>query len=124
LILSYLDAMKNIQVIDGALNATYSIFQATDQEFDQIFSAPGQDIEIVEEYVGRVGEKQAERVLSALWKRPVHKRHAQGIHGTLFYDYAERTNYLPGSRREVDRDPGQLNEHERELYAKLKREER
>jgi hypothetical protein len=29
--------MKNIQIVDGAANATYSIFQATDQEFETIF---------------------------------------------------------------------------------------
>jgi len=29
--------MKNIQVIDGALNAVYDIFQATDEEFSLIF---------------------------------------------------------------------------------------
>lgn len=49
--------MKNIQVIDGADNATYSIFQATEEDFDQIFPQPGQDIEIAEDYVDRVGEE-------------------------------------------------------------------
>ena len=29
--------MKNIQIIDGALNATFSVFQATDDEFASIF---------------------------------------------------------------------------------------
>lgn len=29
--------MKNIQVIDGALNCTFSIFQATDGEFRLLF---------------------------------------------------------------------------------------
>ena len=29
--------MKNIQIIDGARNATFSIFQATDEAFEAIF---------------------------------------------------------------------------------------
>lgn len=29
--------MKNVQVIDGATNATFSLFQATDEEFAAIF---------------------------------------------------------------------------------------
>lgn len=116
--------MKNIQIIDGAENATYSIFQATEQEFNEIFPGPGQDIEIVEDYVSRVGEVQAERVLTELWKRPIHKRDVQGIHGTLFYGYADKTIYLPQSKREIDRALGQLNEFERDLYARLRQEGR
>jgi hypothetical protein len=41
--------MKNIQVIDGALNCTFSIFQATEEEFVLIFSEPGQDIQYAED---------------------------------------------------------------------------
>jgi len=40
--------MKNIQIIDGAGNATFSVFQATDQEFAEIFP-DGRDIELVED---------------------------------------------------------------------------
>jgi hypothetical protein len=38
--------MKNIQVIDGALNSTFSIFQATDEEFALLFPEAGQDISL------------------------------------------------------------------------------
>ncbi len=116
--------MKNIQIIDGADNATYSIFQATEQEFDEIFPGPGQDIEVVEEYVSRDGQVQAERVLSELWKRPIHKRDVQGIQGTLFYDYADKVMHLPQSKREIDRASASLNEFERDLYARLRKEGR
>jgi hypothetical protein len=110
--------VKNIQVIDGADNATYSIFQATAEEFKQIFPETGQDLEVVEDYVNRVGESEASRTLSKVWERPIHKRDVQGIHGTLYYDYKEKAKYLPKSRREIDRDGG--NEAERRLYAKLR----
>jgi hypothetical protein len=115
--------MKNIQIIDGAVNATYSIFQATDEEFEQIFPQPGQDLEIIEDYFDRVGEKEGTRALSKLWVRPIHKRDLQGIHGTLYYNYREKSKYLPKSRREIDRYEGQLNEAERALYAKLRAKE-
>ena len=49
--------MKNIQVIDGAMNTTFSIFQATDVEF--------------------------KAALRNIWERPIRKQDAHGIHGTL-----------------------------------------
>ena len=112
--------MKNIQIIDGAANATYSIFQATSEEFATLFPNLGQDIEVVEDYVLRVGEPQATKTLSKLWERPIHKRDVNGIHGTLYYDYHKRLKYLPVTKREIDRDAAQLNEAERNLYKKLK----
>jgi len=112
--------MKNIQIIDGADNATYSIFQASDEEFGAIFPLPGQDIEVIEDYVGRVGESEADRTLSKLWERPIHKRDVQGIHGTLYYDYKKKARHLPQSKREIDRAEGQINEAERTLYANLR----
>jgi hypothetical protein len=41
--------MKNIQVIDGALNCTFSFFQATDEEFLLLFPDPRQDIQYAED---------------------------------------------------------------------------
>jgi hypothetical protein len=112
--------MKNIQIMDGAENATFSIFQATDEEFALIFPRAGQDLEVVEDFVNRVGEEAAGLTLTPLWQRPIPKEDVQGIHGTLFYDWQSRANYLPPSRREVDRDAGQLNEWQRHLYDRLR----
>lgn len=111
--------MKNIQIIDGADNATYNIFQATNDEFAEIFPGSGQDIEVVEDYVRRVGEDEARKTLSKVWERPIYKHDVKGIHGTLYYDYKEKARYLPESRREIDRRAG-LNEAERALYARLR----
>jgi len=41
--------MKNIRVIDGALNCTFSIFQATEDEFVLLFPDPRQDIQYAED---------------------------------------------------------------------------
>jgi len=43
-----------------------------------------------------------------------------GIDGTLYYDYKEKVQYLPESRRELDRAPGQINQAERTLYERLR----
>lgn len=108
--------MKNIQIIDGAANATFSIFQATDEEFATIF--PGdRDMELVEDLVSRLGEADAGRVLTPLWRRPVLKRDAVGIHGTLFYDNDHRREFIPPTKREVDWFEGSINAHQRELFA-------
>jgi hypothetical protein len=94
--------LKNIQIIDRAENATFSLFQATDEEFDAIFPGEGQDMELIEDFTERIGEEQALRILLPVWERPILKRDAQGIHGTLYYEYADRRRYLPASKREVD----------------------
>ena len=107
--------MKNIQIIDGAANATFSIFQATEDEFATIFTN-GRDMEIADDVVERVGEDEASRVLDALWQRPILKRDAMGIHGTLLYDADDRREFLPPSRREVDWDERFVNEAQRKLF--------
>jgi len=111
--------MKNIQIIDGAENATYSIFQVDDKIFSEIFPGEGQDIELIEDYVERVGEASASKVMSMVWENPIHKRNANGLHGTLYYDYQQKRKYLPTTKREIDRPAGQLNGAERELFSRV-----
>lgn len=107
--------MKNIQVIDGAANATFSIFQATEEEFAAIFSH-GREMEIAEDVVARLGDAEAERVFSALWNRPILKRDVSGLHGTLFYDAEHKRTFLPPSGRETDWDESFVNEAQRALF--------
>jgi hypothetical protein len=109
--------LKNIQVIDRAANATFSIFQATDEEFDAIFPAEGQDMELSEDFHSRVGARQAKAILEAIWERPILKRDACGIHGTLYYDDAVRRQYLPATKREVDWYELAVKAAQRELFA-------
>lgn len=108
--------MKNIQIIDGAANATYSVFQATEEEFAIIFPDE-HDMELVEDLVTRLGEMVAGSVLAPLWRRPILKRDALGIHGTLFYDNEHRRDHIPPSRREVDWDDGSVSQAQRDLFA-------
>jgi hypothetical protein len=106
--------MKNVQIIDGASNATYSLFQATDDEFAAIFPE-GRDMEMVEALIERLGDDEAARVLTPLWDRPILKREAVGLHGTLFDNERRR---LPASKREVDWDERSINPAQRELYSR------
>ena len=41
--------MKYIQLTDGAQNCTFSIFQATDEEFLLLFPQPEQDLQYAED---------------------------------------------------------------------------
>jgi hypothetical protein len=106
---------RNVQIIDGAVNATFSIFQMTLEEFDLVFPGEGQDLELVSDFVDRVGEEEAGRVLSPVWERPIRKTDVQGIHGTLFYD--DKGWILPATKRERDRDPGSMTAAERAMFG-------
>jgi len=112
--------VKNIQIVDGADNATFSIFQATDDEFAQIFPGEGQDIEVIEDVALRLGDGALIELMSPIWERPIHKSDVIGIHGTLFYNHERKRHHLPATKREVDRIPSQINAAERELYARLR----
>jgi hypothetical protein len=107
--------MRNIQIIDGAANATFSVFQATEDEFAVIFPN-GREMEIADDFIDRVGQEEASRVLTPIWERPILKRDMVGIHGTLFYDADERREFMPISMREVDWDERFVNEAQRRLF--------
>ena len=104
--------MKTIQIIDSAANCTFSLFEATDEEFVWLFPEPGQDIQFSEDIVLPPGKS-----LTALWQRPILKTKANGIHGTLFYDFADRREHFPSSKRERDWDLPSINPAQRALYS-------
>ncbi len=107
--------MRNILIIDDAKNATFSVFQATEEEFRPIFP-DWQDMELVEDFIERIGDFSATAILSSIWQRPILKRDAMGIHGTLFFDNGNRRAHLPASKREVDWDERAINEAQRQLF--------
>jgi hypothetical protein len=106
--------MKNVQMIDPALNATFSIFQVSDEDFDVIFP-DGRDMEFFEDFIERAGQ-QAGVILDRLWRQPILKKNAQGIHGTLFEQWDERKKYFPSTLREVDWDESAINADQRLLF--------
>src|SRR5262245_38778442 len=104
--------MKNIQIIDGADNCTFSIFQAADAEFAILFPADGQDIQFAEDL-----DQTGCEVLTAIWERPVRKQDAHGIHGTIFYGFGRKRVHFPTTKRERDWPAGSLNAAQRRLYG-------
>jgi hypothetical protein len=107
-------AMKNILVIDSSENCNYGIIQATADEFDEVFPEEGQGIEYIEDLAQRLDD-DATKLLAAIWERPVRKKNAMGIHGTLFYGMEHRKKFYT-SKRETDINPGYINSARRKLY--------
>jgi len=95
--------VKNIQVIDGADNATYAICAAEDDQFDIIFPG-GADMEFIGDLFDRVGDAVADSVAGSLWHHVVHKESVEGIHGTLIYEqFVKRGYFLSKQSTEIDR---------------------
>ena len=86
--------MKNIQIIDGAINCAYDIFVATDEEFALIFP-DGTNIAFIDEVMPRHDDAVINEAFQRIWSRPVQKSEAMGIHGLLFYVLEEKKKYYP-----------------------------
>jgi hypothetical protein len=101
--------MKNIQVIDGAENCVYDIFQASDEEFSLIFS-DGRDIAFIDEVYQATDPFTLDAAFNKIWRRRIRKRDASGIHGLLFYKLPEKKIYYPSRNDEeaVNPDGSQL----------------
>ena len=96
--------MKNIQVIDGAINSVYDIFVATDEEFSLIFPE-GQDIAFIDEVYERGNAEAWDKAFKNIWERRIPKLDANGIHGLLFYDLKEKKVYYPTRKDEEAINP-------------------
>lgn len=96
--------MKNIQVIDGADNCVYDIFQATDDEFNAIFPI-GHDVAFIDEVYARGDKKLLDQTFSVLWTRRISKAQALGINGLLFYELETKKAYYPSRRDEEATNP-------------------
>ena len=93
--------MKNIQVIDGAMNASYAIFATTDDEFSALFPGEGQDVEFIEDVIERLGDSETGKLMAPIWGRPIAKSAVNGIHGTLFYEMQHKKKYYENKREPV-----------------------
>ncbi|WP_428391352.1 hypothetical protein [Lichenicoccus sp.] len=107
--------MKNIQVIDGAQNCVFAIFQAEDDEFALLFPEQGQDIQFAEDISDLRHAEEAVGALSRLWTRPIRKRDVQGIHGTLFCGLQRYRHTYP-TKREDEVDPSAISPAQRALF--------
>jgi hypothetical protein len=108
--------MKNIQVIDGALNCTFSVFQATDEEFALLFPELRQDIQYAEDLALLPRQEEIEAACRRMWERPIRKQDALGIHGTLFYELGRYKTYYRAKREDAI-DPSAVNQAQRRLFG-------
>jgi len=93
--------MKNIQVIDDAINCTFDIYSISDDLFIEIFPQE-QDVEFVEDFFERVGEIRAQEILNKLWENWQDKKNLEGIHGTLFYGLKEEKSSFYPTKKEAE----------------------
>jgi len=96
--------MKNIQVIDGAVNCVYDIFAATDEEFAWIFP-PGEDVAFIDEVLARNDSTSIDNLFQNLWRRRIPKVNVNGIHGVLFYESGHKKVFYPTRRDEEAVNP-------------------
>jgi len=99
--------MKNIQVIDGAVNAVYDVFAATNAEFALIYG-PGEDVAFIDVVIAKQRRRKGHlnAALKRIWKRRLAKRDATGIHGILFYGLPRKKAFYPTRRDEEAANPG------------------
>lgn len=93
--------VKNIQIVDGALNCAFDIYEISDQHFDLLFPAKNQDIEFAEDVYSRMDDEKANSLFRHLWQKPRSKKEVLGIHGTLFFQLEQKKDYYP-NKRETD----------------------
>jgi hypothetical protein len=96
--------VKNIQVIDGADNAVYDVFAATEEEFALIFPQD-QDVAFIDEVMSRGPEKEIDDAFTRIWQRRISKRDAVGIHGLLFYELEHKKQFYPTRKDEEAQNP-------------------
>lgn len=91
--------MKNVQIIDDALNAVYAVYKFEDEQFAVIFPLFGQDIEFIEDVEARLSENAFDAAFANVWQRKLQKPMVFGIHGTLFYGMINRSRFYPGKKQ-------------------------
>jgi hypothetical protein len=70
--------MKNIQIIDGARNSTFEIYEVPDSLYAKIFRE-GTDVA----FLNDVEQVLEERDWMRVYKKKIDKKQVCGIHGTL-----------------------------------------
>jgi hypothetical protein len=96
--------MKNVQVIDGAMNCCYDVFAISNEDFEKMFPK-GADVEFIADYIARVGPTVAGIVTNLMWTRRLDKKKLHGIHGTLYYELDFKKQYYP-TKKETEMEIG------------------
>jgi hypothetical protein len=91
--------MKNVQVIDGAVNSVFEVYSIPDKLFYTLFPK-GTDLAFVKDFVGKI--KNSDNRWRALYKRRMDEKSIRGIHGSLCLDLCNINPKFFPSRRETD----------------------
>ncbi|MBM7656402.1 hypothetical protein [Neobacillus cucumis] len=86
---------RNVQVIDGAINSTFEIYEVDIELFDILFPN-GNDIAFTSDFPNLDDTDFYERFYSKM----VDKKKVNGIHGTLFLEDIAKESFP--NRRETD----------------------
>ncbi|QIZ08592.1 hypothetical protein HFZ78_19295 [Priestia megaterium] len=86
---------KNVQVIDGAINSTFEVYEVDIELFDILFPN-GNDIAFVSDFPNLEDSDFYERFYSKM----VNKKKVKGIHGTPHLDDIAKESFP--NRRETD----------------------
>lgn len=101
--------MKNVQVIDGALNCVYDIFAATEEEFALIFPS-GQDIAFIDEVYAAAADAAAlDKAFESLWTGGLPRRRRWASTASCFMGLTRKSATTPPDatkKRGTWTDPG------------------
>lgn len=97
--------MKNVQIIDGAINCVYDIFAVTDEEFALIFKE-NTDVAFIDEIYAEGDSESLDLAFANIWRRRIKKSEVCGIHGIIFYELEMKKIYYPTRKDEEACNPG------------------
>jgi hypothetical protein len=89
--------MRNVQIMDGADNASHSVYAVSDGDLSVLFPA-GTDIDFAGDLTTRIGLPEASRILSPLWGNELDQAKICGIQGTIIYELLDKRLYFPDRR--------------------------
>ncbi len=93
--------MKNIQIIDGATNSVFEIYEIPDELFRSMFP-DNNDVAFLDDVGQILQEIGGDQVWNLVYKKRVDKKQVSGIHGTLHLtgSYCKK-EYFP-TRKETE----------------------
>lgn len=85
--------MKNIMVIDGAINCQYETYSIQDEIFYILFPDENRKFSFIEEVIKDIGEDKFNELAQEMYSVPMPHEKIIGLHGILFYENMERRKY-------------------------------
>jgi len=93
--------MKNIQVIDGAINSIYEIYEVSDDIFQEIF--PGNiNVAFADDVREKIEIKFGNKFWDEFYRKRVKKEKVRGIHGTFHLPLSNVAKECFPTRREEE----------------------